>query len=337
MSSIGPSHGVSRPDPTKPDRERPDPRSAGDARRGDDDTFTDSGGGRHFGSYGGGAGHHDGGRAAGDPAGPHGPGEPSAGDGAQQAELARRAGDFRRSLNAALATGAAAAGEAGSRREGAIDDDAGREHTGDPHGAGAQTGREGDGPAAGDGMSGLAQLFARRGRDDSRRNEPGAREDGQAQEHAAQEEVLAASSFAAGSTLPLLSSLQPAQEPATGARGHAIAGTVEERVTQAIRAELAGQSAATNTISIDLTGLVEGLAAITIRMSATGLDVVLSGSLDLGGEALALADRLSRRFGNRSVRILATPAGDGRTAEHGQADSGDGRPAAVARRTGDTA
>ncbi len=300
MSSIGSSNRVSRLDPPKSGEGR---RQPDDTRDGGGDTLSDSGGGRQFGGYGGDSGQRTGGRP-GDLASSLGDGDAHGSEAGTSPELARRADDFQRSLKAAMAD-APAAGESGVAARAAAE-------------------------PGGDGMSGFAGLFAPVGARGELDERP-------ADEPAAHEQLLAASA-AAASTLPLLTALQPVPEPLASSGPATLVHAVEERVSQAIRAELAGQSAATATVSINLAGLVEGLSAVTIRLSATGLDVVFTGSLDLGGEAQALADRLSRRFGNRSVRVLAaTQDGEGR-AQGGAADE-DGRSAIapVAGRTGDPA
>lgn len=301
MSSIGPSSRVPRLDPPKSGEGR---RQPDDTREGGGDTLSDSGGGRQFGGYGGDSGQRTGGRG-GDLASSRGDGDAHGGEAGASPDLARRADDFQRSLKAAMADTPAAAG-AGAEPRAATE-------------------------PGGDGLSAFAGLFApaeRRGEAEDQR---------ESDEPAALEQVLAAST-AAASTLPLLTALQPVSDQVATPSAASLVHTVEERVTQAIRAEMAGQSAATATVSIDLAGLVEGLSAVTIRLSATGLDVVFSGSLDLGGEAQALADRLSRRFGNRSVRVLAA-AHDGEGRAQGGAADEDGQSAVlpVGRRTGDPA
>lgn len=233
-------------------------------------------------------------------------GAPPGRDGLQDESLARRAAHFRHSLNAAM----------GGR------DEAGRDNPSTATGPDNDSERA----AAGDrpGVSGLAGLFARASRQggagegilrENRLPHGIHRDEASPSER---ERVLATSAAGPGSTLPLLTALQQAPEPAkdeAAGRAQAIVGAIEERVNQAIRAERGGAAGATDSISIDLAGLVEGLTALTIRLSATGLDVVLTGTLGpaLAGEAAALADRLSRRFGNRGVRILAA-ADDGRPA-----------------------
>lgn len=311
MSSIGSPGRVFGPHPLRQEQEQ---RDHGDPRRGEDD-LADSGAGGHFGDgneggFSGGEDRRAGGRP-GDSATPHEQGSaPTGDDRAEQAELARQSAGFRRRLDAAM-----------------------------QHVAGREDRREAGSPLrleAGDagrsGMSAFAQLFAPPGGDwweDARVGED---------KDAARELVLAASNPAAASTLPLFPALQQAQEPAPGLHGRTLASAIEERVTQAIRAELAAQSGTTGAITINLAGLVEGLDAITISLSATGLDVVLSGNLDLASEAQSLADRLSRRFSNRSVRILLAGATTGgRAAETADGESGDEGGTPVSRRTGDGA
>lgn len=323
MSNIGQGLRIPRAEPPRYDHGRPR----------DDDAFPGGDDGRGFGERGSngrdpdGRGFADTGRQAQGQARGQAedararPNEAEGIDGAQDAALARRADDFRRSLHAALGNAGTGHGHpahapAQSPQEGT----AAREEAG----AGFSPGLfQAGAPQPGSGQSGLSGLFAPR-RDES------ARED-----HEAGEQAIAASG--AGTTLPLFSALQPLPEqpvadPAGGPRTRDIAAAIEEQVTQAMRAE--GQAAAGAGIRIDVAGLVAGLDAITIRMSATGIDVVLSGSLELGAEAQALADRLSRRFGSRPVRVLASTEGGGRADEHGRKDDEDAHGPAVRPATG---
>lgn len=220
------------------------------------------------------------------------------GDAHQQAALAARAGDFQRSLNAAKQNTTDSTASSSAEAHGSQQDEAAK--TFDPvsglmHGTPGKFGQQSNQQATG--QQSLSQLFAHK--------------DGNSPEVMADEEQLLATSIATGSTMPMFATLQQpnaVQAPTAVARAQELVSAIEGRVTQAIQAELAASSASINSISINVAGLVEGLNAITIRMSATGLDVVLSGAVELAGEAQSLADRLSKRFGNRNVRVLSAPA-----------------------------
>lgn len=208
-----------------------------------------------------------------------------------QAALAARAGNFQRSMSAAQNQGSEA-DEANIAEDGNEEDvDTFSELPGSGNNRpGQQT----------SGQQNLSQLFAHN-------NTSGTKKDLEADE-----EVLLATSVSSGSTIPILTALQQTnavQAPVSVSRTQDIISTVENRVSQAIQAEMAASSGSINNISINVAGLIEGLTAITIRLSATGMDIVLSGAVDgLAGEAQALADRLSKRFSNRNVRILSAPA-----------------------------
>lgn len=312
MSSIDPSR-TSRSEALRSDHARPAYRQSDGSRGRGEDAYAGSGGGKHSGGETE-RDHHSGdlSRGAGqnldnqsDTAALLGQGEPQALDeSGQQAELAHRSDAFRRSLKAAMAD---MSQSTGPRREGSNSSDDGI----DRHGGRVQPNDEYDGAQSTDNLSGFGHLFTRQAETFSHSNKQDAMVGEATQgddEFVADRMVLAASSAAVESTLPLFSTLQSPVEPATSGRGQEIAGAIEERVAQALNARNSAQSGGAATISLDLGGLIEGLAAITIRMSATGLDVILTGSLDLGSEAQALADRLSRRFAHRNVRIFTAPA-----------------------------
>ena len=202
------------------------------------------------------------------------------GDAAQQAALTARAGDFQRRLHAIQqdTTGANAADHEASEQSPHTEMPASSLASGflgqNPHRFGHQP------PPPG-----LSQLFAH---EDSRNTQP-----------EADTEQLLATSIAMSSTLPMFTTLQQVeavQPPADIARVKELVSAIEGRVAQAIQTEQTASASGNTTISINMAGLVEGLHAITIRLSATSLDVVLSSAVELVSEAQSLADRLSKRF-----------------------------------------
>lgn len=120
------------------------------------------------------------------------------------------------------------------------------------------------------------------------------------------------------STLPLLTDIRqagpPERESPAASRLQEVFDTIATRIEQTLRAELGVAPGGVRSISIDLGELAAGLGTVKLLMSANGLDVVLSGQAAKFAEGMthatqALADRLSRRFGNRTVRVLARTAG----------------------------
>ena len=88
-----------------------------------------------------------------------------------------------------------------------------------------------------------------------------------------------------------------------------LASTILARVEQVLRAEWLVAAAGPSSVTVDLGASVEGLSAVTVTMTDTVLEVVLlrnaaDPSDEFVGAAQLLAERLSHRFGTRSVRVL---------------------------------
>ncbi|MFC0217411.1 hypothetical protein ACFFJ7_03270 [Pseudochelatococcus lubricantis] len=136
------------------------------------------------------------------------------------------------------------------------------------------------------------------------------------------DERVLATCAGTGSTLPLFNAIQQAEATAAApARLQEALDAIAVRVERAIRAEFAVTPDGMRSLSIDLGGAMNGISAVTIRLSAGGLDIVLAGSGEMFAEdavhaAQALADRLSKRFGSRTIRVLAA----GREAGADEAD-----------------
>jgi hypothetical protein len=103
-----------------------------------------------------------------------------------------------------------------------------------------------------------------------------------------------------------------------------LVSAIAVRIEQAFRAEMLALASSPTMVAIDLGGLAGGLQSLTVTMTSTGLDVTFAHSMDSLPEefaiaAQALAERLSRRFAGRAVRILETTASQ--AADSDQAES----------------
>lgn len=102
----------------------------------------------------------------------------------------------------------------------------------------------------------------------------------------------------------------PAREALTAGPATAdLVARLSERLEAAIRAELSAGAGQTLSLRVPLDGLVPGLAAVTVALTPTGLDVTLVRAAglapaDLAEAARDLAHRLRGRFGGRGVRVL---------------------------------
>jgi hypothetical protein len=85
------------------------------------------------------------------------------------------------------------------------------------------------------------------------------------------------------------------------------------RIEQAARAEMALAPGQPIALRLDLGDMVPGLSALTMEMTADGIDVTLTRSTGPASEELVraaqmLAERLQARFSRRIVRVLDAPA-----------------------------
>jgi hypothetical protein len=100
------------------------------------------------------------------------------------------------------------------------------------------------------------------------------------------------------------------------ARTEAIAERIATQVEQALKAELWTGAGRPVTLALPLDGMVDGLAGVTLTLSAGSLDIVLQRnggvvSDDLIKAAQGLAERLQARFARRTVRVLDSVTADG--------------------------
>ena len=93
--------------------------------------------------------------------------------------------------------------------------------------------------------------------------------------------------------------------------------TLANRIEAAVRAELRGEMGPAITLRLDIAGAMPGVDALTLTVSPTLIEVVLTRAAgadlpsDYAAAAQALADRLQSRFSKRLVRIVEAEAPGG--------------------------